>query len=380
MARRRIAFALSYRGAALRRAWWRRFPERGFFTSSLCCIFALLAQVSCSSRTSTHSDAPTPLDADAQSPASRPYVVVSLEPWSFGASRGVTIRTPSYRLFTTLDDEVLRERLPVFLEAAGAQYRGAITPLSPPPFALDTYVMSNRAQWQSIVTQLLGSHSDLVASMNRGGFTLQGRSILYELGPRDTLVLLAHEGWHQFAQASFKEPLPIWLDEGLATWFEGHRWIATTPLFTPRDNPDRMQSLRKASRADSLIPLDQLVNTLPQDWIAMGGDWPLTYYAQVWAMTRFLAENPQRREALANILTLASRGRLRSELSRRLGDRAAGIAMSRRVGPAVLESFVNRDQDTLQREFSEFVRAITSAAPVPTPTGTRSQARDDSPP
>jgi hypothetical protein len=265
------------------------------------------------------------------------------------------IRTPSYRLFTTIADDSLRERLPVFLEAAGSRYRGAITPLSPPALALDTYVVSDRSQWESIVTQLLGARSDVVASMNRGGFTLQGRSILYEIGSHDTFVLLAHEGWHQFAQASFKEPLPIWLDEGLATWFEGHRWIANTPLFTPGDNPDRMTTLRNAARAGSLIPLDQLVSTTPQDWIAKGGDWPLTYYAQVWALTRFLLEDSTRREALSQVLTLASRGQLRAELSRRVGDRAAGIAMSRRLGSAVLESFVNRDQAELQQRLMEFV-------------------------
>lgn len=344
----------------MHRAWWCRLPEPRFFTSSLCCIFALLAQASCSSHSPAHSETLPPLDAASTSPPSRPNVVVSREAWTFGSSRGVLIRTPSYRLFTTIADDSLRSRLPVFLEAAGAQYRGAITPLSPPPLALDTYVMSDRAQWESIVTQLLGARSDLVASMNRGGFTLQGRSILYEVGSRDTFVLLAHEGWHQFAQASFKEPIPIWLDEGLATWFEGHRWNGTTPLFTPRDNPDRMTALRSAARAGALIPLDQLVSTTPQDWIAKGGDWPLTYYAQVWALTRFLLEDSTHREATSRVLTLASRGQLRAELSRRVGDRAAGIAMSRRVGPAVLEAFVDRNQSRVQGVFSEFVVSITS--------------------
>lgn len=273
------------------------------------------------------------------------------------------IRTPSYRLFTTIADDSLRDRLPVFVEAAGLQYRTAITLLSPPAVALDTYVMSDRSQWQQVVTQLLGSGSELIAGMSRGGFTLQGRSILYEIGPRDTFVLLAHEGWHQFSQASFKEPLPIWLDEGLATWFEGHRWSGTTPRFTPRDNPDRLGALAKAVKGNSLLSLDQLTNTTPQDWIAKGGEWPLIYYAQIWALTRFLSEDPTHREALSNILTLASRGQLRSELSRRVGDRAAGTAMSRRVGPAVLEAFVSRDQTVLQQEYSAFVQSLTSIAP-----------------
>jgi len=272
------------------------------------------------------------------------------------------IRTPSYRLFTTIADDSLRDRLPVFVETVGQQFRTAITPLSTPALALDTYVMSDRTQWERIVTQLLGSRSNLISSMNRGGFTLNARSILYELGPRDTLVLLAHEGWHQFAQASFKEPLPIWLDEGLATWFEGHRWSGVVPVFTPRDNPDRLDALTRAARANSLIPLDQLVSTTPQDWISRGGDRVLTYYAQVWVLARFLTEDPTRRDALAKILTLASRGQLRPELSRRIGDRAAGIAMSRRVGPAVLESFVDRDQAALQRGYSAYVDSLVRPA------------------
>lgn len=351
-----------------RRPWPRRIAKRRVFTSWFACALSLLTLASCSPSASKHSEANGTTDTAVVS-ASRPNVVLSEEPWSFGSSRGVMFRTPSYRLFTTIADDSLRDRLPVFVEAAGLQYRTAITLLSPPTTALDTYVMSGHSQWQQVVTQLLGSRSDLIASMNRGGFTLQGRSILYEIGARDTFVLLAHEGWHQFAQASFKEPLPIWLDEGLATWFEGHRWNGTTPLFTPRDNPDRLGALLKAVQSNSLIPLDQLTNSTPQDWIANGGDWALTYYAQVWALTRFLVENPARREALSNILTLASRGQLRAELSRRVGDRAAGIAMSRRVGPAVLEAFVDRDQAALGRDYSAYTRSLVSHDPSTVASG-----------
>lgn len=284
-------------------------------------------------------------------------------------------RTPSYRLFTTITDDALRDRLPAFVELAGLQYRTAITPLSSPITALDTYVMSDRSQWQRVVTQLLGSRSDLIASMSRGGFTLQGRSILYEIGPRDTFVLLGHEGWHQFAQASLKEPLPIWLDEGLATWFEGHRWTGEVPAFTPRENPGRLEALRNAVRSNSLLSLERLTTTTPQDWIAKGGDWALTYYAQVWALTRYLVEDPTRHEALSNILTLASRGQLRSELSRRVGDRAAGIAMSRRVGPAVLEAFVNRDQASLGRDYLAFTSSLASSGPPPAVNGSLARPR-----
>ncbi|MBL8759835.1 MAG: DUF1570 domain-containing protein [Phycisphaerae bacterium] len=325
----------------------------------LVCTFSSLILPSCAPPAPPHAEAATPLEAVVASQP-RPNVILSQEPWTYGTSRGVIVRTPSYRLFTTISDETLRQRLPVFLELAGAQYRSAITPLSSPALALDTYVMADRTQWERIVSQLLGSRSDLISSMSRGGFTLNARSILYELGPRDTLVLLAHEGWHQFAQGSFKEPLPIWLDEGLATWFEGHRWSGVVPVFTPSDNPDRLDALIRAARSNTLIPLDQLVSTTPQEWISLGGDRALTYYAQVWALTRFLTEHPTRRDALANILTLASRGQMRAELSRRVGDRAAGIAMSRRLGPAVLESFIDRDQAALQRAYDAFIESLTS--------------------
>lgn len=295
----------------------------------------------------------------------RPNVILSEEPWTFGSSRGVMIRTPSYRVFTTVTGDSLRARLPIFLEMAGAQYRSAITPLPSPDTALDTYVMGNHSEWAQVVTQLLGARAPLITTIDRGGFTLQGRSILYELGPRDTFVLLAHEGWHQFSQRTLREPLPIWLDEGLATWFEGHRWVAEVPVFTPRENPERQGALARAARTSSLISLEELVNTTPQHWIAKGGDWPLTYYAQAWALAHFLADSPTRREALAGVLMLSSRGRLRAELSRRLGDREAGIAMSRRLGPAVLEAFVDRDLRDLQRAYSEFMVALIAPTTNP---------------
>ncbi|MCC6229122.1 MAG: hypothetical protein IT432_07850 [Phycisphaerales bacterium] len=318
----------------------------------------LIVVTSCATLATDHQAGPG-ADALVHATPPRPNVILSEEPWTFGSSGGVMIRTPSYRLFTTISSQSLRDQLPVFIESVGRQYRTAITPLSPPQNALDTYVMADRSQWERVVTQLLGSRSDLIASMSRAGFTLQSRSIVYDIGPHDTFVLLAHEGWHQFAQASFKEPLPIWLDEGLATWFEGHRWTGEIPVLTPRDNPVRLDVLTRAARTGSLIPLDQLTGTTPQDWITKGADNPLVYYAQAWSMARFLTEDPTRNEALATILTLASRGQLRTELSRRLGDRAAGIAMSRRLGPGVMEAFVDRDLSRLQSAYSEYVARIT---------------------
>lgn len=272
-------------------------------------------------------------------------------------------RTPSYRVFTTTTRESILDRLPVFVEMAGAHYRSVITPLPAPALALDTYVMANRPQWERVVTQLLGSQSSLIAGMDRGGFTLAGRSILYEVGDDDTFTLLAHEGWHQFTQATMRDQLPIWLDEGLATYMEGHRWNGGVPVFTPRDNPDRLDSLATACRSARIVPLAELVRSTPQDWIAKGDDWPLAYYAQVWALARFAADDVTRREALANILSLASRGELRRELSRRIGDRAAGIAMSSRTGSAVLDAFFDRDTARLEREYRAFVEGLVRGTP-----------------
>ncbi|MFG0307487.1 MAG: DUF1570 domain-containing protein [Phycisphaerales bacterium JB040] len=294
------------------------------------------------------------------SPTARTGVVLSEEAWSFDRTPGRVFETANFRVFTTLDDSELIRRLPTFLEHSLLRYRQAVTPLPAPESKLVTYAMGSRTEWASLTRQLMGDRAALYLKINRGGFAAEGKGVYFDLGPRDTLAVAAHEGWHQYAQAVFRNQLPIWLDEGLSAWHEGFRWDRQTgAVFVPWGNEQRYDRLTDVVRRDALLPLADLLNARPQDLIETSSEATLDYYAQVWALAHFLhdAEGGLYRPVLAGLLEAASGG----ELFRRIGDafgrRAAFLARTRRTGSEPLLAYLEgRDAGAVGVHYAAFVR------------------------
>src|SRR6185503_10436721 len=90
---------------------------------------------------------------------------------------------------------------------------------------------------------------------------------------RDTLAIAAHEGWHQYTQETFKHQLPIWLEEGIATYMEGYRSSRDAePEFLPWANFERRDALRDAVRSKKLIGMDELLTRSPQSFLSHSKD------------------------------------------------------------------------------------------------------------
>jgi hypothetical protein len=288
-------------------------------------------------------------------------VVVSEERWTFAGRDGSVIRTPHYRLFTTTRDERLRDRAPVFLEHALAHYRSSIVDLPAPPQKLDTYLMDNRPQWVLVTKRLMGDAAEEIEQIQRGGFASRGIGVYWDLGVYDTLAVAAHEGWHQYTQRTFRDPLPVWLEEGLAVYMEGHRWRVREPRFVPWANVERFDRLRELVRDDRLVPLPELLEMAPNDHLADTGGALLDFYAQVWALTHFLKEGSEGRYrvGLGRLLRDAQSGELRVALGARLGPGAGAAALASRRGPAVFEAYVDEDLASAGLAFEAFCRDVT---------------------
>jgi hypothetical protein len=292
------------------------------------------------------------------------------EPWVFAEHQGHLITTPNYRLFTTVENEDFLETLPQFCEAALEHYTTALGPLPPPPVKLETFLFRTRSQWQLKTQEMLPEQSKMFSNLGRGGFTTKGTSVLYYIDrwgyPRDTLAIAAHEGWHQYTQQTFKHQLPIWLEEGVATYMEGYRVDPednSRPIFDPVRNYERLSTLRDAVRSDRLIPLQSLMTRSPQSFLNESKDLLLVYYAQVWALTRFLAdgENGRYNPGLMEILNDASEGRLVGRMMASPATasmRRRGSGLSSRVGPAVAQEYFNRDLDELEAQFRAYCERI----------------------
>jgi len=310
--------------------------------------------------------------ASSPSPSQEPLLEasgarVTSEPWSFGDVDGQILRTRHYRIFTTENDPQLLRRLPNFLERALDQYRSALGALPGPKRRMDVYLMDSKPQWDRVTLQLLGQAGKRVSGLGRGGFSTRGLAVFYDIGPFDTLAIAAHEGWHQYTQNTFADPLPVWLEEGVASVMEGHRWAGDEPIFLAWSNLERHKRLRDAAAAGELMSLRTILTTRPQDQVGGSNDRLLTYYAQVWALTHFLneGENGAHRGALRTLLRDASDGRLRQVLALRYGARPAARILARRVGPEIFETYFlepgsDRPIADLDRSYRAFIDVATA--------------------
>jgi len=326
----------------------------------------------CGSPHSTHNGAPSPPAPASQAGregASRPAgsprdVIVDEEGWTYAGRDGIIVTTPHFRLHTTVQSSILRERFPRFLELALASYRTALGDLPEPGSRLDTFVMDNRPQWESLTRSIAGPQAEIYLRIPRGGFAMNGKGVYYDIGPYDTFSIAGHEGWHQYTQATFRHPLPLWLEEGISAYFEGFRWHTadpTLPVFLPWSNPERFDTLREVVAEDRLIPLAELLVSRPQDLLKQSDRQTLAYYAQVWALTHFLAEGAgaKYRDRLATLLRDAAEGHLLAQLEASLGAREARRTLARRVGDGVFRVYFSGDVERASAEYERFVRAAT---------------------
>jgi len=297
-------------------------------------------------------------------PASPASTVLSSEPWTLESPDGRLLQTRSFSIYTTTTRRPLPERLPAFLELALAHYRSSLGDLPEPPTKLEAYIMANRPQWARMTQRLMGEQAPIYLRIERGGFTAAGRAVLWDIGIRDTFAIAAHEGWHLYTQRTFRNPLPVSFEEGLATYMEGFRWDRASPTglptFTPWSNVERFDQLRTAERSGRLLTLPQLLQSTPQELMANDPGAALTYYAQVWAFIHFLNEGAggRRRPTLRTLLSDAARGQLLPRIQRELGGRAAAAYANRRTGIDLLELYFGQSTADLDAEYQEFIRQI----------------------
>jgi hypothetical protein len=307
---------------------------------------------------------------------------IARQPWRFASYEGSLISTAHYRIHTTLEYDHILQRLPVFMEHAMGRYTTALADLPEPSRPLETYLFHDRRQWMAKTRQILPDEAATFDALGRGGFTTRGIVVLYYIDHngryRDTFAIAAHEGWHQYTQSTFRQPLPIWLEEGIATYMEGHLWRDDAPRFMPSRNWERRSALRRAMQADALIPLDDLLTRTPQSFLEESKDRLLTYYGQVWALTRFLseAEDGRYRQALAELLTDAAEGRLGRRLSASLSASPANAprisARSARSRPVALSElgtwlvriYFNDDLAAFEPAYLAYARALAEGGPV----------------
>lgn len=296
-----------------------------------------------------------------------------IEPWSFGDINGELITTSTHRLHMTIPPGRLRDETPRFMETALDHYRSMITmgteaseKLPSPPERLNIFLFADRDDWADWTRQRLGRDARLYLSIERGGYTYDSESVLFDIGRYDTLCILAHEGWHQYTQSYFPHPLPVWIEEGLATYAEGHRFRRSDrmPVFMPWRNLERFGQLRMSRSRGELIPLEKLLDQPPQSFVALGEQQLLTYYAQVWLLIHYLQEGNggKYREGLARLVQDAAYGRVATSLydaSQTAGRR--GIAANPDIADVFIAAYFDEDVEAFKIGYTDFLELVISS-------------------
>ena len=310
-------------------------------------------------------DAPLVRDLETPEP-------VRSEPWSFGGYEGELVTTTTHLLHLTLTEGRLRDALPEFTGMILDHYRTMITepagadPLPAPGERMSTFVFESRPEWAAWTRWRLGNSAGTYLAIERGGYTIDAESVLWDIGRYDTLCMVAHEGWHQYTQTVFRHPLPAFLEEGLAAYAEGHSFRRTEdgPRFLPWHNFERYGQLRSAVNRDRLIDLDRLVTQPPQQFVGEGERSLLTYYAQVWALVHYLMEGEggRYRDGLAKFLSDAAHGHIASTLydaGRSAGRR--GRLLGPDAGRALIAVYFDPDYPQFKRGYEAFIRKIVAS-------------------
>jgi len=293
--------------------------------------------------------------------------VVSVKDWDSPYGKGLVVETAHYRLFTTLADPLMLGQAPGFLESAYGAYQSQMPDPVETAEPFITYLFAERGQWERFTRDFTPGNAEVYLKIQKGAYALKGVCVAYNIGRQQTFSVLGHEGWHQFNERHFKYRLPSWLDEGIATLFETCRYDQGRFLFEPERNLMRLGTLKQALAEKKLIPLEQLIALNPGqvlDGWGTDGDAAAAFYAQNYALVRFLRENNygQRLRSYHNLLLAGLRGNwpIAPPLAAMAADRSAPltVAWNHSVSPVLFKMYIGVDPAALEKEYLSFCGKI----------------------
>lgn len=231
--------------------------------------------------------------AGCGSPRPLARVRVQERTWNWEGITGVELVTDHFHLHVTAQDMILRQALPTFLETAFQEYLALIPPARSDEERLGVYLFETRQEWARFTRRFDPGHAHTYLHIQAGGYTdyRSGTAVVFDLARDRTLSLLGHEGFHQYAARYLAEPLPAWLNEGLACQFESFDLAGFHPTFQPERNLLRMNNLREAlSDPAGMIPFEQFLQMDAGQAIRHAGPPARVYYAQAWSTVVYLRE------------------------------------------------------------------------------------------
>lgn len=259
--------------------------------------------------------------------------------WAGGPEHGRTIETPHYALHTTIEDETFLEELVVTMEESYSLYT-ALAPLSRNAGKLKAYVYAYRDEWAEYTQLTAGPLAPVYLQIQRGGYAHEEIFATFYHGRPQTLAVCRHEGWHQYVATGFERRLAPFIEEGIATLFEAG--FEDGDLASPNPNGTRQLRLIEAVRQRRAWPLRTLLQMHSGDVIGSDGAQIDTFYAQAWALARFLVESDRYRPGFLRMVAAHADGSL--------GGRSPTAAM---------EHYLGAPFERIEQDYQRFVLRLT---------------------
>ncbi len=271
------------------------------------------------------------------------------------------ITTEHFELYTTANDAEFVAFLPEYLETTYAYYASLIPePDTGEPHArLKTYLLNDRPEWDRFVQENYPERHEVYRRILSGGFSEGGTCVVFFIGRTATLGVLAHEGLHQYLGSRFPEPVPAWVNEGLASYCESVEVRGRVPHFRPMYNTFRVDHLRCVFFHGETLPLLELLST-DAGRILDGDDTPstMTYYAQAWALVSYLRHGDGGRYAggFKRLLDDIANGTIRIKAQAAKVASASPSEVS--YGEAVFRAYITTDFEGFERDFLQYVHRV----------------------
>ena len=222
-------------------------------------------------------------------------------------------RSKHYRIFTNLSQ---RETVPFgrHMDALFEQYDKRFRTIGDQPIErMPLYLFRTEQQY----SRFLQEH-DIDATHSGGMFfvthKLEGLATWTEArSRRKTMQVLQHEGFHQFAWHAIGPNLPIWLNEGLAQYFEYAVLNDDGEMALGLTSRARIERVKHAINTGDAVPIISLMRVTGKQWsnvLRNNPDRANLLYAQSWSLTYYLihGSNGKHRAKLLDYLKRLAQG------------------------------------------------------------------------
>jgi len=297
-----------------------------------------------------------------QPAAKAPAFGLTREQWKFGDVAGQKLQTDHFDLYVTLTDDLMTEVLPRFLETCHKRYVEVLGDRPADEGRLTTYVFDTRPQWWEFTEKFSPNELGTYQYIANGGYTDQATAtaVLWWIGRDNTLAIVAHEGLHQYVARHLREPIPAWLNEGLATQMEAFELNDGVPKFNPRQNFFRRNYLKDAlvEQSRGLYALPEFLNMHAGQAVASPLKSTSTYYAQAWALVLFLMEGPNKKYCEGFRMLLQDAGTPALPTAAKAYAVASPESASLGFGEQVFRRYIAEDYDGFMAEYTAFAREL----------------------